>query len=46
MVRRRQLPEQNEFIEKAVNFYVDYLGIQDNTTLLPMAITVSPSTAG
>ena len=30
---------KNEFIEKAVNFYVDYLGIQDNTTLLPMAIT-------
>ena len=29
---------KNEFIEKAVNFYVDYLGIQDNTTLLPMAI--------
>ena len=25
---------KNEFIEKAVNFYVDYLGIQDNTTLL------------
>lgn len=38
MVRRRQLPEQNEFIEKAVNFYVDRLEIQDNTTLLPMAI--------
>ena len=30
---------KNEFIEKAVNFYVDYLGIQDNTSLLPMAIT-------
>ena len=29
---------KNEFIEKAVNFYVDYLGIQDNTTLLPMEI--------
>lgn len=29
---------KNEFIEKAVNFYVDYLGMQDNTTLLPMAI--------
>ena len=29
---------KNEFIEKAVNFYVDYLGIQDNTTLLSMAI--------
>lgn len=25
---------KNEFIEKAVNFYVDYLGIQDNTTLV------------
>ena len=29
---------KNEFIEKAVNFYVDYLEIQDNQTLLPMAI--------
>ena len=29
---------KNEFIEKAMNFYVDYLGIQDNTTLLPVAI--------
>ena len=29
---------KNEFVEKAINFYVDYLGIQDNTTLLPMAI--------
>lgn len=29
---------KNEFIEKTVNFYVDYLGIQDNQTLLPMAI--------
>ena len=29
---------KNEFIEKAVNFYVDYLEIQDNTTLLPMAV--------
>ena len=28
----------NEFVEKAVNFYVDHLEIQDNTTLLPMAI--------
>ena len=28
----------NEFVEKAVNFYVDHLGIQDNQTLLPMAI--------
>ena len=29
---------KNEVTEKAVNFYVDYLGIQDNTTLLPVAI--------
>ena len=29
---------KNEFIEKAVNFYVDHLEIQDNKTLLPMAI--------
>ena len=29
---------KNEFIEKAVNFYVDYLEIQDNKTLLPIAI--------
>lgn len=29
----------NEFVEKAVNFYVDHLEIQDNKTLLPMAIT-------
>ena len=28
----------NEFAEKAVNFYVDHLEIQDNKTLLPMAI--------
>ena len=28
----------NEFVEKAVNFYVDHLEIQDNQTLLPMAI--------
>ena len=28
----------NEFVEKAVNFYVDHLEIQDNKTLLPMAI--------
>ena len=39
MVRCRHCQSKNEFIEKAVNFYVDYLGIQDNTTLLPMAIT-------
>ena len=29
---------KNEFIEKAVNFYVDYLETKDNKTLLPMAI--------
>lgn len=29
---------KNEFVEKAVNFYVDHLEIQDNQTLLPMAI--------
>lgn len=29
---------KNEFIEKAVNFYVDYLEARDNQTLLPMAI--------
>lgn len=29
---------KNEFIEKAVNFYVDHLEMQDNKTLLPMAI--------
>ena len=28
----------NEFVEKAVNFYVDHLEIQDNKTLLPVAI--------
>ena len=28
----------NEFVEKAVNFYVDHLEIQDNKTLLPIAI--------
>ena len=28
----------NESVEKAVNFYVDHLEIQDNQTLLPMAI--------
>ena len=28
----------NKFVEKAVNFYVDHLEIQDNRTLLPMAI--------
>ena len=30
---------KNEFIEKAVNFYVDYLEVQDNETLLPTAVT-------
>ena len=29
---------QSEFVEKAVNFYVDHLEIQDNQMLLPMAI--------
>ena len=29
---------KNEFIEKAVNFYVDYLETKDNKTLLPLAI--------
>ena len=29
----------NEFVEKAVNFYVDHLEIQDNKTLLPTAVT-------
>lgn len=30
---------KNEFIVKAVNFYIDHLEIQDNKTLLPAAIT-------
>lgn len=29
---------KNEFIENAVNFYVDYLETKDNKTLLPLAI--------
>lgn len=29
---------RNEFIEKAVNFYVDYLEVHDNRVLLPKAI--------
>lgn len=29
---------RNEFVEKAVNFYVDYLEVQDNRALLPKAI--------
>lgn len=29
----------NEFVERAVNFYVDHLEIQDNKTLLPVAVT-------
>ena len=29
---------KNEFIEKAVNFYVDYLETQDNQSLLPTAL--------
>ena len=30
---------KNEFIVKAMNFYIDYLEAQDNKTLLPMAVT-------
>ncbi len=29
----------NEFVEKAVNFYIDYLEVRDNKTLLPAAVT-------
>lgn len=29
---------KNEFVEKAVNFYVDYLEMQDNQSLLPTAL--------
>lgn len=29
---------QNEFVEKAVNFYADYLAANDNNALLPSAI--------
>lgn len=29
---------RNEFVEIAVNFYVDYLEVQDNRVLLPKAI--------
>ncbi len=29
----------NEFVEKAVNFYVDHLEIQDNQALLPTSVT-------
>ena len=29
---------KNEFILKAMNFYIDHLEIQDNKTLLPLAI--------
>lgn len=28
----------NEFVEKAINFYADYLELQDKNTLLPTAI--------
>ncbi|MFR1477403.1 MAG: hypothetical protein ACLSB9_17885 [Hydrogeniiclostridium mannosilyticum] len=38
VVRRGQLPEQNEFVEKAVNFYVDYLEMRDAQSLLPTAL--------
>lgn len=30
---------KNEFILKAMNFYIDYLEVQDNKTLLPTAVT-------
>ncbi len=30
---------KNEFIVKAMNFYIDYLEIDDNKTLLPTAVT-------
>ena len=30
---------KNEFIVKAMNFYIDYLEAQDNKTLLPVAVT-------
>ncbi|MEI3086360.1 MAG: hypothetical protein V8S87_10425 [Oscillospiraceae bacterium] len=36
---------KNEFIEKAVNFYVDYLEIQDNKRCCPWQSCL-PSTAG
>lgn len=29
---------KNEFVEKAINFYVDYLEMQDNRSLLPTAL--------
>ena len=29
---------KNEFVEKAINFYVDYLETQDNQSLLPTAL--------
>ena len=29
---------KNEFIVKALNFYIDYLEVKDNKTLLPLAI--------
>ena len=29
---------KNEFVEKAVNFYVDYLEMQDDRSLLPAAL--------
>lgn len=29
---------RNEFLEKAVNFYADYLAVNDNNALLPTAI--------
>lgn len=30
---------KNEFIVKAMNFYIDYLEVQDDKTLLPTAVT-------
>ena len=32
---------KNEFILKAMNFYIDYLEIDDNKTLLPVAVTTA-----
>ena len=32
---------KNEFVEKAINFYVDYLETQDNRSLLPTALLVA-----
>ena len=32
---------KNEFIVKAMNFYIDYLEVKDNKTLLPTAVTAA-----